>query len=50
MMMVMETIMNYGKTWIQDINQNPAAMWETCVLATIPNIVLCTSVHDIFER
>jgi hypothetical protein len=36
--------MNDDKTQIQDINQNPVAMRETRVLATIPNIVLFTSV------
>jgi hypothetical protein len=36
--------MNYGKTQIQNINQNPVAMQENHVLATIQNIVLFTSV------
>jgi hypothetical protein len=36
--------MTYGKTRIQDINQNPDAMRETRVLATIPNTVLLTSI------
>ena len=32
--------MNYGKTQMQDINQNPAATWESRVLATITNVLL----------
>lgn len=36
--------MNNDKTQIQDINQNPVAMQETHILATIPSIVLFTSV------